>query len=53
MSGLRTARGLVGESLEILALRAVLLAYWGTVSVLSRRCGKPSATGGESVRPHP
>ncbi|MFB4426625.1 hypothetical protein C5F59_036765 [Streptomyces sp. QL37] len=41
----------LGEHLEILGLRAVLLTYWGTTSVLARRCGKPEADGGESVRP--
>ncbi|MFJ4839572.1 hypothetical protein [Streptomyces sp. NPDC088746] len=41
----------LGEHLEILGLRAVLLAYWGTTSVLARRGGKPQDDGGESVRP--
>ncbi|MCX4417762.1 hypothetical protein OOK43_31480 [[Kitasatospora] papulosa] len=40
-----------GERLEILGLRAVLLAYWGTASVLSRCGGKPRSNGGESVHP--
>ncbi|WP_327121517.1 hypothetical protein OG206_29740 [Streptomyces sp. NBC_01341] len=51
MSAVRAAHGRLGESLEILGLRVVLLAYWGTVSVLTRRCAKPSAYRGESVRP--
>ncbi|MFE4214035.1 hypothetical protein B046DRAFT_00329 [Streptomyces sp. LamerLS-316] len=41
----------VCERLEILGLRAVLLAYWGTTSVLARRTGKPLTDGGESVHP--
>ncbi|MEU0298172.1 hypothetical protein ABZ252_01625 [Streptomyces sp. NPDC006175] len=41
----------LGEHLEILGLRAVLLAYWGTTSVLARRGGKPQPEGGESVHP--
>ncbi|MFE4449370.1 hypothetical protein [Streptomyces sp. NPDC056796] len=41
--------GRLGERLEILGLRAVLLAYWGTTSVLARRCGKPRTDCGESV----
>ncbi|MDF0374021.1 MULTISPECIES: hypothetical protein [Streptomyces] len=40
-----------GERLEILGLRAVLLAYWGTTSVLSRCGGKLRSDGGESVHP--
>jgi hypothetical protein len=43
----------LGEHLEVLGLRAVLLAYWGTTSVLTRRSGKPQANRGESVRPKP
>ncbi|MFJ8750158.1 hypothetical protein ACIREO_12620 [Streptomyces sp. NPDC102441] len=43
--------GRLGEHLEILGLRAVLLAYWGTTSVLARRNGKPRTDGGESVHP--
>ncbi|MFC9941607.1 hypothetical protein [Streptomyces pratensis] len=43
--------GRLGERLEILGLRAVLLAYWGTASVLARRVGKPQTDGGESVHP--
>ncbi|MDF6022802.1 hypothetical protein [Streptomyces sp. JH34] len=43
--------GGLGERLEILGLRAVLLAYWGTTSVLARRCGKTQSGGGESVHP--
>ncbi|MBL1286616.1 hypothetical protein ACFTXO_28695 [Streptomyces sp. NPDC057067] len=39
------------ERLEILGLRAVLLAYWGTTSVLARRTNKPLTDGGESVHP--
>ncbi|MFF4244478.1 hypothetical protein ACFYY2_08385 [Streptomyces sp. NPDC001822] len=53
MNAVHAARGRLGESLEILGLRAVLLAYWGTVSVLSRRCAKQPAHRGESVRPRP
>ncbi|MFI2781039.1 hypothetical protein [Streptomyces sp. ALB3] len=45
------ACGRLGERLEIVGLSAVLLAYWGTVSVLARRCGKPRTDCGESVRP--
>ncbi|MER5551807.1 hypothetical protein ABT001_09010 [Streptomyces sp. NPDC002793] len=41
----------LGERLEILGLRVVLLAYWGTVSVLAQRSAKPWPRGGESVRP--
>lgn len=47
----RAVCGRLGERLEILGLRAVLLAYWGTVSVLARRSGRPPADSGESVRP--
>ncbi|WP_406151300.1 hypothetical protein [Streptomyces sp. NBC_01012] len=47
----RPVCGRLGERLETLGLRAVLLAYWGTASVLSRRCGKPHRDGGESVHP--
>ncbi|WP_199814616.1 hypothetical protein [Streptomyces sp. NRRL WC-3549] len=36
------------ETLEIMGLRAVLLAYWGTTSVLARRC-RPGPHRGESV----
>ncbi|MFD9541864.1 hypothetical protein [Streptomyces sp. NPDC060022] len=32
----------VREAAEILGLRAVLLAYWGTASVLARRRGRRS-----------
>ncbi|MFC8226224.1 hypothetical protein [Streptomyces sp. NPDC057287] len=39
--GARTVRGRLGERLEILGLRVVLLAYWGTVSVLARLTGNP------------
>ncbi|MFF5897784.1 hypothetical protein ACFY8O_17860 [Streptomyces argenteolus] len=41
------------ERLEVLGLRAVLLAYWGTVSVLSVLApgGRPPVDSGESVRP--
>ncbi|WP_181011295.1 hypothetical protein [Streptomyces sp. SM10] len=46
----RALRGRLGERLEVLGLRAVLLAYWGTASVLARRSGSPPADGGESVR---
>ncbi|WP_329034660.1 hypothetical protein [Streptomyces sp. NBC_00178] len=53
MSAVRAARVRLGESLEALGLRVVLVAYWGTVSVLSRRCAKPSVYRGESVRPRP
>lgn len=45
----RTVCGRLGERLEILGLRTVLLAYWGTASVCARRCGKPQTGGGESV----
>ncbi|WP_069173893.1 hypothetical protein [Streptomyces griseus] len=41
----------VRESLEILGLRALLLAYWGTVHVLARRYRRPRTATGESVRP--
>ncbi|MEU5168161.1 MULTISPECIES: hypothetical protein [Streptomyces] len=54
MSGPRGDRsmcGRIGERLEALGLRTVLLAYWGTTSVLARRGGKPRTDGGESVRP--
>ncbi|MBM7439550.1 hypothetical protein [Streptomyces sp. HB132] len=47
----RTVCGRIGESLEVLGLRAVLLAYWGTTSVLARRSGKPQTDCGESVPP--
>jgi len=47
----QAVRGRLGERLEILGLRAVLLAYWGTASVCARRCGKPQTDGGESVHP--
>ncbi|MFE9724917.1 hypothetical protein ACFYQ5_15325 [Streptomyces sp. NPDC005794] len=47
----RAACGRLGESLEILGLRVVLLAYWGTVSMIARRGGQPQAQGGESVHP--
>ncbi|MGW0787882.1 hypothetical protein ACWD04_06430 [Streptomyces sp. NPDC002911] len=47
----RTVSGRLGERLEIIGLRVVLLAYWGTVSVLARRRGKPQTQGGESVHP--
>ncbi|MFJ8884731.1 hypothetical protein ACIRJR_15175 [Streptomyces sp. NPDC102402] len=46
-----TACGRLTERLEILGLRAVLLAYWGTTSVLARRSGRPPVDGGESVHP--
>ncbi|PZX42632.1 MULTISPECIES: hypothetical protein [unclassified Streptomyces] len=36
------------ETLEVIGLRAVLLAYWGTTSVLTRRC-RPRPHRGESV----
>ncbi|MFC8595097.1 hypothetical protein ACFWXA_21725 [Streptomyces atroolivaceus] len=49
----RPARGRLGERLEILGLRVVLLAYWGTTSALARRSGKPHTDGGESVHPKP
>ncbi|WP_329225502.1 MULTISPECIES: hypothetical protein [unclassified Streptomyces] len=49
--GERTVCGRLGERLEVLGLRTVLLAYWGTTSVLARRCGKPQPEGGESVHP--
>ncbi|WP_326696114.1 hypothetical protein OG909_01545 [Streptomyces sp. NBC_01754] len=39
----------VREALEIIGLRAVLLGYWGTTSVLARRRG-PRPRRGESVR---
>lgn len=41
----------VAEGLEILGTSAVLLAYWGTVSVLARVGEGPSTRRGESVRP--
>jgi hypothetical protein len=47
----QTLCGRLGESLEILVLRGVLLAYWGAVSVLARRSAKPWTQGGESVHP--
>ncbi|MEU5413144.1 MULTISPECIES: hypothetical protein [Streptomyces] len=37
------------ETAEVLGLRAVLLAYWGTTSLLARRTA-PRAGDGESVR---
>ncbi|MFB8026653.1 hypothetical protein ACFQ6U_14605 [Streptomyces sp. NPDC056465] len=49
--GERAVCSRVGERLEALGLRAVLLAYWGTTSVLARRCGKPRTDRGESVHP--
>ncbi|WP_315985992.1 MULTISPECIES: hypothetical protein [unclassified Streptomyces] len=54
MSAPRTEQAMgrrLGERLEILGLRAVLLAYWGTTSVLARCGGKPHSDGGESVHP--
>ncbi|MET8174411.1 hypothetical protein [Streptomyces clavifer] len=39
----------VRETAEVLGLRAVLLAYWGTTSLLARRTA-PRADDGESVR---
>ncbi|MFD6279093.1 hypothetical protein ACFWFI_26550 [Streptomyces sp. NPDC060209] len=54
MSAARRERAVcerLGERLEILGLRAVLLAYWGTTSVLARRAGKPRTDRGESVHP--
>lgn len=49
----RPAGARVTERLEVLGLRAVLLAYWGTVSVLSVLApgGRPPVDSGESVRP--
>lgn len=54
MSGVRARPAArLGERLEILGLRMVLLGYWGTVSVLARRGGRPRTRGDESVRlPH-
>ncbi|GAA2918664.1 MULTISPECIES: hypothetical protein [Streptomycetaceae] len=43
----------VRETMEILGLRAVLLAYWGTSSLLARGRAKPRAVCGESVRRTP
>ncbi|MEV6260467.1 hypothetical protein AB0M42_06865 [Streptomyces sp. NPDC051784] len=40
----------LGERLEILGLKVVLLGYWGTVSLLARRGGRPRTGSGESVR---
>jgi hypothetical protein len=49
----RGGRSRVAEGLEILGLRVVLLAYWGTVSALSVLTpgNVPSPDRGESVRP--
>ncbi|MDQ0792152.1 hypothetical protein QFZ58_000640 [Streptomyces sp. B1I3] len=44
-----TCRAGVREALEVLALRAVLTVYWGTVSLLARRRRTPQAEVGESV----
>lgn len=41
----------LGERLEVLGLRLVLLTYWGAVSMFTRRRGKSQTQGGESVRP--
>lgn len=40
----------VRDAVGSLGVRAVLLAYWGTVSVLSRCCTKRRMIVGESVR---
>ncbi|MEU0134655.1 hypothetical protein ABZ172_11540 [Streptomyces sp. NPDC006296] len=47
----RTSCGRIAGRLEILGLRAVLLAYWGTTAVLARREHRPHTAGGESVHP--
>lgn len=49
----RSAGVRVTEGLEILGLHIVLLAYWGTVSVLAvlTQGNAPSPDRGESVRP--
>ncbi|MET8330983.1 hypothetical protein [Streptomyces sp. NPDC005181] len=44
----RTRR--VREAAEALGVRVVLLAYWGTTSILARRCANPRTGVGESVR---
>ncbi|MGW5274981.1 hypothetical protein ACWEQP_20880 [Streptomyces sp. NPDC004044] len=44
----RTRR--VREAAEALGVRAVLLAYWGTTSLLARRCTNARTDVGESVR---
>ena len=41
--------GGVRETLEVIGLRTVLLAYWGTTAVLARR-RRPRPHRGESVR---
>ncbi|MEU1123517.1 hypothetical protein ABZ371_08040 [Streptomyces sp. NPDC005899] len=43
-------RARVREFLEKSGLKAVLLAYWGTTHVLTRRRRTPRPPGGESVR---
>ncbi|MFG2427564.1 hypothetical protein [Streptomyces sp. NPDC048590] len=40
----------LGQRLELLGLRVVLLGYWGTLSVLAHRAGRPRTGSGESVR---
>ncbi|MFF1837880.1 hypothetical protein ACFVXE_27265 [Streptomyces sp. NPDC058231] len=39
----------VRKTAEVLGVRAVLLAYWGTAALLAR-CTQPSVRAGESVR---
>ncbi|MFI6945780.1 hypothetical protein [Streptomyces sp. NPDC050422] len=38
------------DAVRRLGLRVVLLAFWGTAAALSRWCGGPLTSGGESVR---